>query len=68
MGNTPAQIVTIGMAMKKGAVIAPTKYDQTPLAYMTRCSGDRPRTKKGQNRLKKSWKWPLHQRDRFRGT
>jgi hypothetical protein len=30
MGKMPPQIVTMGMIMKKGVVMAPTTYDQTP--------------------------------------
>ena len=30
MGKTPAQMVTRGMALKTGVVMAPTMYDQTP--------------------------------------
>jgi len=64
MGKMPPQMVTMGTAMKKGVVRAPTTYDQTPEQYRTRCKGDSPDTKSGQWREKKIWKWPLHQRDR----
>lgn len=63
MGKTPAHTVTMGMAMKKGVVRAPTRYDHTPEQYNTRIKGDKPDEKSGQCFFDKIiWKWPLHQR------
>ena len=43
IGKIPAQMVNRGMMIKRGVVMAPTMYDQTPEQYMMRMKGDRPR-------------------------
>ena len=65
MGKTPPQMVTRGMMMNMGVVMAPTTYDQTPVQYIRRWKGGRPCWKRGQCREDSMiWKWPLHQRER----
>ena len=63
MGKTPAQIVTRGMALKTGVVMAPTMYDQTPEQYMMRWNQGRSRWNSGQcSPLNTIWKCPCSQR------
>ena len=62
MGKTPAQMVTRGMALKTGVVMAPTMYDQTPEQYMMRWNQGRSRWNSGQcSPLNTIWKCPCSQ-------
>ena len=63
MGKTPAQMVTRGMALKTGVVMAPTMYDQTPEQYMMRWNQGRSRWNSGQcSPLNTIWKCPCSRR------
>ena len=57
MGKMPAQMVTSGTAMNTGVVTAPTRYDHTPVQYMTRSHHGSSRWNSGQCRLERIiWK------------
>ncbi len=59
MGKTPAQMVTRGMALKTGVVMAPTMYDHTPEQYISRWNRLRSFWNSGQcSPLNTIWKWP----------
>jgi len=57
MGKMPAQMVTSGTAMNTGVVTAPTRYDHTPVQYITRSHHGSSRWNSGQCRLERIiWK------------
>jgi hypothetical protein len=56
--------VIMGTSMSRGVEVKAEKYDRMTEPYIQRISGLSPRAKMGLWPEKKTWKWPLDQRER----